>query len=172
MIACVDVHYFDGFANAAAILFQNWDDELAVDQFVVQCSETAEYLPGQFYQRELAPIVEVVSEINHAIETLVIDAYCQLSSDGAPGLGSHLDKKISGDTIIIGVAKTRFRDTNHACELLRGNSSRPLFITAIGTDNNAAADCIKSMHGCHRIPTMLKKVDLLARKGNFRSFQK
>ena len=31
MIACFDVHYFEDYANAAAVVFNNWDDSLAVD---------------------------------------------------------------------------------------------------------------------------------------------
>jgi deoxyribonuclease V len=69
-----------------------------------------------------------------------------------------------GDTAaIIGVAKTRFATATSAVEVLRGLSNRPLFVSAVGLSENAAADCIRRMHGENRIPTLLKRVDTLSR---------
>jgi deoxyribonuclease V len=64
---------------------------------------------------------------------------------------------------IIGVAKNRYRDSAHAFELLRGESKRPLFITAIGIDYEGAALHVASMAGDSRIPTLLHAVDRLSR---------
>ena len=38
-----------------------------------------------------------------------------------------------------------------------------LFVTAAGIDVAAAARGLKSMHGAHRLPTLLARVDALAR---------
>lgn len=165
MIACFDVHYDNGFANAAAIVFNHWTDENIVDHFLVRCNSVGEYQAGSFYQRELGPLMEVIRQFDFSIQAYVIDAYCHLSADRCPGLGAHLHKELSGDIQVIGVAKNRFRDTNHAIELLRGDSDRPLFVSSIGIDYQAAASHIQSMFGEHRIPTLLKRVDRLARSG-------
>ena len=41
---------------------------------------------------------------------------------------------------------------------------KALFVTAVGVDANEAADLVREMHGDHRIPTLLKRVDALCRE--------
>lgn len=60
-----------------------------------------------------------------------------------------------------------------ACfELCRGASRRPLYITAIGSDYLTAAEHIREMAGDHRIPTLLKTVDRLARTGRLEQIRR
>ena len=165
MIACFDVHYFDDYANAAAVVFRNWSDAQGLDSAVARCDISGEYTAGEFYKRELNPLLTLIGELCHQIDIFVIDAYCQLSEDGTPGLGKYLHERLPDGSSVIGVAKNRFRRTNHAVELLRGESNRPLFVTAVGTDYQKAAGHVESMHGSHRIPSLLKMVDHLARNG-------
>ena len=165
MIACFDVHYEKDLAIAAAIVFNHWSDESIVDHFVVRCKSGGRYQAGSFYQRELGPLLEVIRQFEEPIHTYVIDAYCHLSADGSPGLGARLHQELSNEIQVIGVAKNRFRDTSHAIEVLRGESDRPLFVSSIGIDYQAAANHIQSMSGEHRIPNLLKSVDRLARSG-------
>jgi len=47
--------------------------------------------------------------------------------------------------------------------VLRGDSSRPLFVTAAGMNADGAAELVRGMHGLHRLPTLLKRADQLAR---------
>jgi len=63
---------------------------------------------------------------------------------------------------VVGVAKSAFAGAA-AAEVLRGTSARPLYVTAVGTERAAAAAGVQSMHGDHRIPTLLGRVDALAR---------
>ena len=165
MIACFDAHYDDCSAIAASIVIHRWEDEITVDQFTVKVADVGDYRPGRFYERELKPLHELLPLISYPVRYFVIDAYCHLSDDGSPGLGAHLHQLLPDDSVVIGVAKNRFQDTRHAVELFRGDSNRPLFITSIGIDYQAAADHVKSMAGEHRIPTILKTVDRLARNG-------
>ena len=165
MIACFDVHYDNGFANAAAIVFNQWADDNVVDKYVVRCNNVREYNAGSFYKRELEPLLKVIRQIDYPIQTFVIDAYCHLSDDCAPGLGAYLYQELPDNSNVIGVAKNRFRKSSHAIELLRGGSERPLFISSIGIEYQAAADHVQSMSGDHRIPTLLKMVDRLSRTG-------
>ena len=165
MIACFDVHYHQGYADAAAIVFDQWSDTTIVDQFVVRCTDVGEYQAGSFYRRELKPLQELLRVIHYPVRFYLIDAYCHLSDDHSPGLGAYLHDVLDHDSVVIGVAKNRFRNTRHAVELLRGGSQRPLFITSIGIDYQSAADYVQSMSGEHRIPTLLKAVDQLSRSG-------
>ena len=50
------------------------------------------------------------------------------------------------------------------CELLRGESVKPLYITAKGMSLDEAKKVVASMHGKYRFPTLLKEVDSVARK--------
>lgn len=165
MIACFDVHYDASSANAAGLVFQDWGDAAIVDQFTAQVVDVGEYRPGNFYERELKPLQALLQRLGCPVRYFVIDAYCHLSDHGAPGLGAHLHECLPDDSVVVGVAKNRFRDSRHAVELFRGGSLRPLFITSIGIDYQSAADHIGSMAGQHRIPTLLKTVDRLARHG-------
>ena len=164
MKACFDVHYLDDdTARAAAIVFGAWGDAAALNCYECIVPGVADYEPGEFYRRELEPLKAVIDLIKEDIDTYVIDAYCTLSDDGAPGLGGHLHSSIGGQAQIIGVAKNKFRSTSHAVELKRGDSDRPLFVTAIGLPADDAAKAIAAMHGAFRLPTLLKVVDALAR---------
>jgi deoxyribonuclease V len=69
---------------------------------------------------------------------------------------------MGGRIPVIGVAKTYFQGSR-AVSVRRPGSDRPLFVTAVGVDLTAAAQQIASMHGPYRIPTLLRRVDQLAR---------
>ncbi len=60
----------------------------------------------------------------------------------------------------------RFASADLAIPILRGLSKRPLYVTAAGMDAEVAAKCIVTMHGADRIPTMMKRVDFLSRRGS------
>ena len=63
---------------------------------------------------------------------------------------------------VVGVAKQAFAD-GVAKPVLRGASKQPLWVTAVGTDVNSACERVRAMHGEHRIPTLLRRVDALCR---------
>ena len=50
-----------------------------------------------------------------------------------------------------------------ALPVLRGESLRPLFVSAAGMDHARAAALVQGMHGAYRVPTLLKRADQLAR---------
>lgn len=163
MIAALDVYYSSSTATAAAILFEDWraGEYVAKYKTVEPC--LAEYEPGKFFLRELAPLLEVIRQIQEDVDTYVIDGYCHLSADLAPGLGAHLHHALHETASVVGVAKNRYQNSNHAIELCRASSKRPLFITAVGVDYATAANHVASMRGDFRTPTLLKAVDQLSR---------
>lgn len=64
---------------------------------------------------------------------------------------------------VVGVAKTPFHSAA-AVEIIRGTSQSPLYVTAVGMDAAEAAQRIEGMAGQFRIPTLLRRVDQLARR--------
>ena len=98
------------------------------------------------------------------VATVIIDGYVWLGADLRPGLGAHLYAALHDAMPVIGIAKTRFHETPPNTEVFRGLSSRPLFVTAVGIEADAARNAIRSMHGPHRKPTMLSLVDRACRE--------
>lgn len=163
MIACLDVHYTETMAYAAAVVFEDWTSQAGIAEYTASLAHSATYEPGRFYLRELAPLLAVIEQLDRPVDVFVIDGYCYLSAEGEPGLGRHLADALGGSAAIVGVAKNRYRKTSHAVELMRGQSARPLFITAIGMTPEQAARSIASMAGEFRLPTLLRAVDQLSR---------
>jgi deoxyribonuclease V len=162
MIAAFDVHYLeDGRASAAAVLFSDYGDAEPAAVFTQFLPGAADYIPGEFYRRELPCILTLLKQINKALDEMVVDGYVMLGN--RPGLGQHLFESFDGKIPVIGVAKSRFEGSSRA-EVFRGGSIRPLYITTAGLDQKEASERIRMMHGEHRVPTLLKRVDLLARQ--------
>lgn len=164
MIAALDVHYGETHATTACVLFSSWDAATAEDDFTVGTPIAAGYRPGHFFRRELPCLLSAIDKAAHTMEVIVVDGYVWLGQD-RPGLGWHLFEALQSDTAIIGVAKNAFADCDAALPVYRGQSKKPLYITAQGIAVDAAAEHIANMHGSHRIPTLLKLADRLARSG-------
>ena len=167
--AAIDVDYGESTqgATAACVLFAEWRDRAATIEHRIQISRVADYQPGQFYKRELPCILEVLEQVKVAKqatpEIVLVDGHVWLERPGDPGLGAHLHAALAEKIPVIGVAKSAFKGSTHARQVLRGQSQKPLFVTAIGIDLDVAASHVASMAGQHRLPTLLKRVDALAR---------
>ncbi len=165
MIACTDVHYREDGAVAACILFHRWDDERVAHEIVARITEVNAYEPGKFYRRELPCLLKVLQRIDRPLKALIVDGYVQLRGSGMPGLGGHVYQALGEKVPVVGVAKSPFKGAWPTVPLLRGRSRRPLYVSAAGIDLDVAATHIRSMHGPYRIPTLLKRVDALCRRG-------
>ena len=162
MILCVDVAYVDATAFAAGVRFDDWSDAAPAQEIVVRVENVEPYVPGQFYRRELPSILALVDAAPSRPSAIVIDGYVWLD-DHRPGLGARLHEALGGDVAVIGVAKTKFGNASSSVPLLRGTSTTPLFITAAGLPLDDTVAHIRSMHGPHRIPTLIKRADQLRR---------
>ncbi|WP_235951580.1 endonuclease V [Crateriforma spongiae] len=165
-IACIDVGYTDSAARAACVVIDDWHASSAVAEHVAMIHEVKEYQPGEFYRRELPCIQAVLAKLDQPPTCIVVDGYVWRDGNDRPGLGAHLYETLDRKIPIIGVAKNPFKETDHATELRRGTSDRPLYVTAVGIPIAQAVLNIGAMHGPHRIPTILKRVDQLSRSGN------
>jgi deoxyribonuclease V len=164
MIAALDVHYGSKSACAAGILFEDWTSAVAAVQVVENVATIEPYEPGNFYRRELPCLLVIADRLGAAFDVAIVDGYAWLGSQNRPGLGGHLFEALGKTVPVIGVAKSFFKTGPRTVPIVRGRSRRPLYVSAAGIDTNQAARNIGSMHGPHRIPTMLKLVDRLSRQ--------
>src|SRR5579859_3564298 len=159
--AAVDVHYL-GNASACAALVTASDAQFSVltGSRTALVPDPGPYRPGEFYLRELPPLRAVLQD-QPGLALIVVDGYVDLDPDGRPGLGSYVHAEFG--VPVIGVAKTRFARATHAASVRRGQSDRPLYVTAAGLPVPEAADLVQQMTGAFRIPDALRDVDRLAR---------
>ncbi|HWP57054.1 MAG TPA: endonuclease V [Candidatus Acidoferrales bacterium] len=163
MIAAVDAHYAETQAIAACVVFHRWTDHRPCGEIIERIPNAAPYEPGRFYLRELPCLLAVLDKVSRPLEAILIDGYVWLGDEAKPGLGAHLYASLGKITPVIGVAKSRFHQGKAVQALLRGKSSRPLFVSAAGVELAEAAAHVREMHGPFRVPTLLKHVDRLCR---------
>ena len=168
-ILAVDVAYQQDRAVAAGVLFEAWEDADAVQEITLRCPPAEAYEPGKFYRRELPCILNLFHQLNIDVDIIIIDGFVYLGEEHKPGLGSYLYESLDRQVAVVGVAKSAFKNTPGATALLRGNSQRPLYVTAIGIEEQAARRGILQMHGKSRLPTLLRRVDQLCRKATARA---
>ncbi|MEE4353799.1 MAG: endonuclease V [Desulfatiglans sp.] len=167
----VDVQYNDevGYATAAGVSFGTVESDKVREEHVVVTENPARYVSGEFYRRELPCILRLLELFQVQANTIIVDGYVDLGPK--PGMGRYLYNALEQDIPIIGVAKNPHIAAKTAIPVLRGMSKKPLYVTAAGMDLDSACAFIIKMDGKHRIPTMLKRVDQLARnprRGSFR----
>jgi len=164
MIAAVDVYYHPpGGATAAAVVFPDWGANDVETELRENIARVAPYEPGSLYKRELPCLLLVLAKVCDGLETVIVDGYVWLAPDDRPGLGAHVYRALGSGIPVVGVAKSPFRGSSNALLVLRGRSRKPLYVTAVGMDRGLAAKQVASMHGSHRMPTMLKRADRLCR---------
>lgn len=166
MILAFDTYYFENKAKTVCISFDHWSDEenYTVNSEIIEGVE--EYVPGEFYRRELPCILSLLEKMNlEHIDAIIVDGFVYLDDELRPGLGAHLYNRLGSKVPVIGVAKTNFATLEkNKRSLFRGESVNPLYITAIGTDLDEAVKRIENMNGPYRIPTLLKMLDVLTKE--------
>jgi deoxyribonuclease V len=163
-LVIVDVDYRQSEAIAAAIVANTWDATAPIETRVAHIAEVKPYQPGAFFERELPCILQVLALLQSEFHAIVIDGYVALDEHGRPGLGGHLHTFLQNNVVVVGVAKTAFHGSSFALPVVRGASQKPLFVTARGIKSDHAAALVRRMHGPHRLPTLIKEVDTLARR--------
>jgi deoxyribonuclease V len=164
MILAVDVGYFEPRARAVGVLFESWDSDRIDSVIETWIDAVDEYVPGEFFRRELPCILRVIEQAKVPLTAIVIDGYVTLGDPPHPGLGMRLWEAMGGTVPIIGVAKSFFAGTADETRLARGGSDRPLFVTAVGLPLSEAKQAIAAMKGKYRMPDFLKHADTLSRR--------
>jgi deoxyribonuclease V len=164
VILAVDVAYSGSSGVAAGVLLRDWSDVAPSREIVVRIPHVEDYVPGEFFRRELPCIEAVLQEIGEPLECVVVDGYVTLGDPPHDGLGAVLWNRLGQHVPVIGVAKSKYLGVPQEAFLLRGGSNRPLFVTAAGMTTGEAKRRVFSMAGAHRLPDMLKYVDGVTRR--------
>lgn len=166
MILAFDTYYFENKAKTVCLEFTGWDKDESFKIYTEIIDNIEEYIPGEFYKRELPCIISLLNQIDlEKVATIIIDGFVYLNDEKKLGLGGYLYEKLNKEIQIIGVAKTNFATIEkYKRPLFRGKSKKPLFITAIGIDLESAVQKIERMSGEFRIPTLLKELDRLTKE--------
>lgn len=160
-VLITDVAYDPPRALAAGVWASDWSAAEAAALHSVTVHGVADYEPGHFYRRELPCLMALVVALPELPDTIVVDGHAWLGR-GRPGLGAHLHRALDG-VVVVGVAKSRFAENDVAVPILRGSSKVPLYVSACGMAHAEAARRVSEMHGPHRVPTLLRRVDALSR---------
>ena len=179
MILAFDVGYHTDHSKVAVGILDSWNDVIDFDfeqhqlaqkyslrDFKVATFDSqampADYQPGAFYKRELPLIISALQNYQlHQVDLIIVDGYVDLKA-GKPGLGAYLYAEQGQRIPVIGVAKSYYRDTD-ALPVLRGESQKPLYVSARGISLERAAAIIATLPGKYRHPDFLKAVDLATR---------
>lgn len=165
MILATDVDYKKQGAVAAGVMFNSWSQAVAGFEGTSHVREVEDYESGQFYKRELPCLLALVQEHQLNPKVIIVDGFVFLNSDKKPGLGKYLYDALQRQVAIIGVAKNAHQAIPSEWAVLRGESRKPLYVSAVGIELKQAQQNILSMAGDFRMPTLLKRVDSLCRSG-------
>lgn len=161
MKLAIDVFYYEQQAKVVGILFNEMTDTVVKEIItkIIPCTE--EYEPGSFYKRELPCVLSILEEVDlNTLDLIIVDGYVYLDSDKKKGLGGYLYDTLEIKVPVMGVAKSYFfRDSALVSEVLRGESTKPLYVSAIGIDLDVATDFVLRMDGKYRMPTLLQIMD-------------
>lgn len=165
MILAFDTYYFENKAKTVCMAFENWNNSDEFKIFAEILENVNEYIPGEFYKREMPCILSLLQKIDYPnIDAIIVDGFVFLDDNSKLGLGGHLYEALDCKIPVIGVAKSNFATINkNKKELCRGESKNPLYITSIGMDLDTAAENIRCMSGQYRMPTLLKELDKLTK---------
>jgi len=169
MILATDVHYYSDYAIAAGVIFGNWQDAIPIQSDTCKVEQIKPYISGQFYQRELPCLLALLDHVKQKPSCIIVDGFVYLDGVSQAGLGLYLYQQLNTKIPVIGVAKSAFRKTPKQTELYRGESKKPLYITAAGLSLIQAKESIQQMHGDFRLPSLLKQVDQLCRQTHLNS---
>jgi len=177
MILALDSYYKADICNTSLVVFKYLDSDKPLYTDTIYTKVTSDYIPGEFYKRELPGIIKILEKLKNEkldiwndITFIITDSFITLKNDDNEwdGLGAYLDKylKSNGENKTIwGVAKSNFgRCYEISKATFRGKSSKPLYVQVTNNCIKLAVWAVQKMHGEYRIPTMLKLVDQLSRK--------
>ncbi|WP_211226574.1 endonuclease V [Pedobacter glucosidilyticus] len=165
IILAMDVHYRENVAKAVGALFK-WESDAPNELIVKYIDDVSEYIPGEFYKRELPCIREIIDSADlNRIAVIIVDSHIYINNNREYGLGGKLWQELGQRIPVIGVAKSSFKDNQETITpIKRGNSKKPLYISSIGIELEVAARLILNMKGKYRLPDILKTLDSVTKE--------
>lgn len=166
MILAIDVYYYETGAKVVGVLFESFDSKTPFDIIEKHLPVQKGYEPGAFYKRELPCILELLELLDmETLEIIIVDGYVYLDEDKKGGLGYYLFKALEERIPVIGVAKSYFFASDDTVkEVYRGESKKPLYVTAVGLPLTQAEENVQQMYGEYRMPHLLKLMDTETKK--------
>ncbi len=160
MVLALDVHYRKVLTKAVGVLF-DWKDTDPQEIICEYIEGVEDYIPGQFYKRELPCLMKIIEPLDiSTLDVIIVDGHIYVDNNGNYGFGGKLYEALENKIPIIGVAKTPFYNNKETVtEIRRGKSDNPLYVSAIGIDLFTASENILDMAGDFRIPNILKTLD-------------
>jgi len=164
-ILAIDVYYRAENAKAVGVIF-NLEDAKPAEVIIEYIEGVGDYVPGEFYKRELPCIKRIFEVVNlDIVEAIIIDGHMYVDNVGNFGLGGYALQLLKNKVPVIGVAKSSFyANKETVAQVFRGKSKNPLYVSAIGMELNIATDLIKNMRGAYRIPDILKELDRITKE--------
>ena len=126
-------------------------------------TEVGDYIPGQFYKRELKSVEAIINQMKkEEIDLIVVDGYADSGTE-EHALGTFVFEEYN--IPVIGIGKTRYgRCVLENLEVYRGKKAKsPLYVTSKGMDNEKAKKLVRQMAGDNRLPYFVKLADTKAR---------
>jgi len=164
VLAILDAAYGENASVAGCVTAAGWESADPLGEYTHRDGPAAQYQPGEFYKREMPLLRSVLAMLPQTPDVIVIDGYVWLGVEDRKGLGAHLHEALGGKIAVIGIAKTKFQGASYwAADVRRGASESPLYVTSAGIALEDAVAAVKRMHGAHRIPELVGRVDRLAR---------
>ena len=176
-ILAVDTFYYEERAKTVGVLFNDWSDSEPEEIISSWSFDFGPYIPGEFYLREMPPIIELLSKINmKEVGYLIVDGFLKVYDERKgkfdSGLGYRLMELLqpsNKDLVFIGIAKSDFGGTGRkwkiAEEWNRGpKGSTPLWVQVEGMRMTDLMKCLKRMPGEFRLPDMLRILDKETKK--------
>lgn len=164
-LLAVDCQYDDvnDIAGVAGVLFDQWQASDPVKSYSSRHKGLEPYVSGHFYLRELPCLLPLIQQVmaDVTLKTIIVDGFVDLAEQRS-GLGRHLYNALNSEVTVMGIAKNYFEGAV-AKPVYRGDSARALWVSNTGSDETLC-DNVDLMHGKHRIPTLLKTVDRMARQ--------
>lgn len=171
LIFDVTYHEDTNIAKTAALEFNEFNDSVETRSYIDESTIASEYIPGEFYKRELPAIMSLIENkigletLKTEYDTIIVDGLYMLGKDHL-GLGARLKNhlmELGIDIEVIGIAKTYFHDCEQVAGLVyRGKDAiKPLYVN--GSSEKDYVNIVKNMSGDFRIPYLIKQVDKLCR---------
>lgn len=164
-----DVAYDGTTGYGIGVVFSRFDDDTPEKVIEVTVPDVGEYIAGEFYKRELKVLLAIYEEYQRIYEknplVVFVDAYVDLGDK--KGCGRYFAEAIEDSSIVIGIAKNEYKPATEAGvaePILRGSSTKHLFVTSSIISKEDAAFFVKQLHGENRHPTLIKKTDMLTKE--------
>ncbi|MGH2667447.1 endonuclease V [Flavobacterium sp.] len=167
MILAIDVYYKEAQAKTVGVLF-DWEDDEPQKIITSVIENVEEYVPGQFFKRELPCVTDLLNKLDlNTIDLIIVDGHVFVDNQNALGLGGHLYESLQHQIPVVGVAKRSFHNTEKVSfPVYRGKSGVPLYVSCIGIEIESVIENIKNMKGEFRLPAILKIMDQETKKEN------